>query len=189
MSETPQEMWESELIASDALGRLMEFWGFKRNMGRIWTVLYLSDEPLTAQDLRERLQLSSGAVSMTLKDLSRWGTVRKVWIQGDRKDYFAAEGDLWKMISRVFRERELVEVQEAIANIERALAALSARPKGASKGASEADRTRATVQRERIEQLLDLARLGLRLLSALLSEKRVDATALARVLLGGDKDG
>lgn len=189
MSETPQEMWESELIASDALGRLMEFWGFKRNMGRIWTVLYLSDEPLTAQDLRERLQLSSGAVSMTLKDLSRWGTVRKVWIQGDRKDYFAAEGDLWKMISRVFRERELVEVQEAIANLERALAALSARPKGGSKGASEADRTRATVQRERIEQLLDLARLGLRLLSALLSEKRVDATALARVLLGGDKDG
>ena len=45
------------------------------------------------------------------------------------------------------------------------------------------------MQRERIEQLLDLARLGLRLLSALLSEKRVDATALARVLLGGDKDG
>ncbi|MEC7522254.1 MAG: MarR family transcriptional regulator [Myxococcota bacterium] len=183
--DAPAEMWESELIASDAIGRLMEFWGFKRNMGRIWTVLYLSDEPLTAQDLRERLQLSSGAVSMTVKDLSRWGTVRKVWIQGDRKDYFAAEGDLWKMISRVFRERELVEVQEAIANLERALEALGARPKATS----EAERTRASVQRDRIRQLLDLARLGRRLLSALLSEKRVDATALARVLLGSDKDG
>lgn len=173
-------MWESELIASDAIGRLMEFWGFKRNMGRVWTVLYLSDEPLSAQDLRERLVLSSGAVSMTLKDLSRWGTVRKVWIQGERKDFFTAEGDLWKMVSRVFRERELVEVQEAIANLERALEALAARGPAPDELAAR----RTDVQRERIRQLFDLAKLGHRLLSALLQEARVDARALARVLLG-----
>src|SRR5690606_20494832 len=51
MDEEARPMWESELIASDAVGRLMEFWGFKRNMGRIWTVLYLSDDPLSAHDL------------------------------------------------------------------------------------------------------------------------------------------
>src|SRR6187397_3520851 len=96
------------------VGRLIEFWGFKRNMGRVWAVLYLSDEPLTANDLRARLQLSSGSVSTTLTELSRWGIVRKVWIQGARSDHFTAEGNLWKMISRVFRERELVEVQELI---------------------------------------------------------------------------
>ena len=176
-------MWRSELIASDAVGRLMEFWGFKRNMGRVWTVLYLSDDPLTAQDLRERLQLSSGAVSMTLKDLARWGTVRKVWIQGERKDHFTAEGDLWKMISRVFRERELVEVQEAIASFERALDALEER----GDPCDREEARRAEVQRERIRQLLELAGLGLRLLSALLSEGRVDASALGRVLLGREE--
>lgn len=173
-------MWRSELIASDAIGRLMELWGFKRNMGRVWTVLYLSDEPLSAHDLRERLRLSSGAVSMTLSELARWGTVRKVWIQGERKDHFTAEGDLWKMISRVFRERELLEVQEAIASLETAVAALEAR----GEPTGDAERRRASVQRERIRQLLELARLGRRLLDALLSEARVDATALARVLLG-----
>jgi len=122
MSE-PREptMWRSEMIASDAIGRVMELWGFKRNMGRIWTVLYLAEQPLTAHDLRERLQLSSGAVSMTLSELSRWGTVRKVWIQGARREHFTAEGDLWKMVSRVFRERELVEVQEVVARLESAL--------------------------------------------------------------------
>lgn len=175
-------MWRSELIASDAVGRLMEFWGFKRNMGRVWTVLYLSDDPLTAQDLRERLQLSSGAVSMTLKDLARWGTVRKVWIQGERKDHFTAEGDLWKMISRVFRERELVEVQEAITSLERALDALEQRERPADPD----EQRRSSVQRERIRQLLEVARLGQRLLSILLSEARVDASALVRVLLGRD---
>ncbi len=184
MDEAPK-MWRSELIASDAVGRLIEFWGFKRNMGRVWTVLYLSDEPLTANDLRERLHLSSGAVSMTLKELSRWGVVRKVWIQGERRDHFAAEGNLWKMVSRVFRERELVEVQEAIASLEGALEALDAR---GGNGTPE-EKRRADVQRERIKRLLDLAKLGRRLLEALLTEARVDATALARFLLGREERG
>lgn len=177
VTESSSEMWPSEIVASDAIGGLMEFWGFKRNMGRIWTVLYLSDEPLSAQDLRARLKLSSGAVSMTLKELGRWGTVRKVWIQGQRRDHFTAEGDLWKMVSRVFRERELVEVEKAIVRLEEALELLEA---------NGGEERRAAAQRERIKQLLELARLGRRLLEALLSEARVDARALARVLLGRD---
>ncbi len=177
-------MWPSEIIASDAIGRLMELWGFKRNMGRIWTVLYLSDEPLTAQDLRARLKLSSGAVSMTLKELGRWGTVRKVWIQGQRRDHFTAEVDLWKMVSRVFRERELVEVQEAITRLEEALVALEQRTP--TDRADERGGRRAAVQRQRMQQLLELARLGRRMLEALLSEAKVDARALARILLGRD---
>ena len=177
-------MWQSELIASDAIGRVMEFWGFRRNMGRIWTVLYLADRPLSAHDLRERLQLSSGAVSMTLKELSRWGTVRKVWIQGARRDHFTAEGDLWKMVSRVFRERELVEVHEVVASLEGALDALERRPPPED----DAQRQRGEVQRERIRQLLELSKLGRTLLEGLVSEARVDARALARVLLGRERD-
>ena len=61
------------------------------------------DKASTDKDLRELLKLSSGAVSMTLSELSRWGVVRKVWIQGERKDYYTAEVNLWRMISRVFR--------------------------------------------------------------------------------------
>ena len=99
---------------SDNVGRLMEFWGFKRNMGRLWAVLYLSPEPQSAEDLRQQLQLSSGAVSMTLSELSRWGVVRKVWVQGERKDFYAAEVQLWRMISRVFNEREKTEINVAI---------------------------------------------------------------------------
>ena len=61
-----QHCGRARSIVSDVVGRLIEFWGFKRNMGRIWAVLYLSPEPLSAEDLRQLLQLSSGAVSMTL---------------------------------------------------------------------------------------------------------------------------
>lgn len=175
-------MWASELAVSDAIGRLMEFWGFKRNMGRVWAVLHLSDQPLTMRDLRERLLLSSGSVSMTLSDLQRWGVVRKVWVQGSRAEHFTAENSLWKMVSRVLRERELVEIQEAIAAMEDGLRKLSAQ-----RIANAADRARAELQRQRVEELLEVARLGRSLLEALVSTAQVDATGLAKLLLGRRK--
>ena len=64
--EKQRALWPSEAAVSDVVGRLIEFWGFKRNMGRVWTVLYLSPEPLSADDLCHSLKLSTGAVSMTL---------------------------------------------------------------------------------------------------------------------------
>lgn len=171
------ELWQSERIVSDAIGRLMVLWGFKRNMGRVWTLLYLSDEPLPAHVLRERLQLSAGAISMTLSELARWGVVRKVFRQGDRHDYFEAESSLWKMISRVLRERERAEVVLAIEALEDALAALARREE-------DANTERVRVQNERIQQLLELARLGRSMLDAVIDNARLDASWLPRFKLG-----
>ena len=171
----------SEAAVSDVVGRLIEFWGFKRNMGRVWTVLYLSPDPLSAEDLRHALQLSSGAVSMTLSELARWGVVRRVWIQGERKDFYTAEVQLWRMISRVFNERERSEILAAIDAFEEALRQLDRTRKTST---DPAVRARAELQHERISQLLELARLGKRLLDALVSTAKVDAEPLVRFLLG-----
>jgi HTH-type transcriptional regulator, glycine betaine synthesis regulator len=175
-----QTLWPSELVVSDVIGRLIEFWGFKRNMGRVWSVLYLSPQPLSAEDLRELLQLSSGAVSMTLSELSRWGVVRKVWIQGERKDFFAAEVQLWKMISRVFNEREKIEILAAIEAFEQVLPGL----RELRRDPDPAVRARAELQEERVEHLLEAARLGQRLLDALLATAKLDAEPLVKFLLG-----
>ena len=165
---------------SDTVGRLMEFWGFKRNMGRIWAVLYLSTDPLTAEDMRNLLQLSSGAVSMTLSELSRWGVVRKVWVQGERKDFFTAEVQLWRMISRVFNDRERAEIVAAIDAFEGALPELEK----LRRSPDAKTRARAELQYERISTLLELARLGRRLLDMLLSTAKLDAEPLMKFLLG-----
>ena len=183
LSAVPDALRASEAAVSDAIGRLMQFWGFKRNMGRVWAVLYMSERPLTAQDLRERLQLSTGAVSMTVAELLRWGVVKKLWVQGERREHFAAEGNLWKMISRVLREREQAEILETIAAMEDALRAIDAH----TRSSDPTVRARALVQRERIGQLLDLAPLGRQLLDALVSTARLDASALTRFLLGGSR--
>jgi len=90
---------------ADAVGALIEHWGFKRNMGRVWAVLYLEQAPLSAADLGERLSLSSGAMSMLLGELSQWGVIKKAWVPGERRDFYEAETSIWKMVSRVLRER------------------------------------------------------------------------------------
>ncbi len=172
-------LWTSEVIVTDLIGRLIEFWGFKRNMGRIWAVLYLSPEPMSARDLQDVLKLSSGAVSMTLNELLRWGVVKKVWSPGQRRDYFAAEVQLWKMISRVMAEREGGEISAAIEACEEALASLQEH----LESDDEKVRERAKLQQTRIVALLGLAKLGKQLLDALLSTAKLDAEPLSRIEL------
>jgi DNA-binding transcriptional regulator GbsR (MarR family) len=107
-----------------------------------------------------------------------------VWVQGERKDFFVAEVQLWKMISRVFNEREKVEIVSAIEAFEGALRALERlSPQG------EEQRARVLLQKERIQNLLDLAKLGQGLLDALLSTAKLDAGPLVRFLIGGVKPG
>src|SRR6185295_15233126 len=158
-------------VVTDLIGRLIEFWGFKRTMGRVWAILYLSPDPMTAAGIRDALRLSAGAVSMTLAELGRWGVARKLWVPGERRDYFAAEVQLWKMVSRVMAEREGGEIASAIDALERGLASLE--PYLSAHDAAE--RERAELQRSRITALLDLARLGKQLLDALLSTAKLDA--------------
>lgn len=158
----------------DAVGGLIEFWGFKRNMGRMWTLLYLEREPMSAPDLCARLSLSTGAVSMTLSELQKWGVVKKAWVPGERRDYYEPETSIWKMVSRVFRERELRQIHQAIEVFENAVDDMErVKNQGVTE---ERDRTRFAL--ERIKGLLNLARIGANLLDAILSGKAVDANPI-----------
>src|SRR2546430_12042718 len=116
----PKEQ-ERELLheVADAVGALMEFWGFKRLMGRVWTLLYLRGDALSAADLCEQLSISSGAASMALAELEHWAVVRRIRRPGDRRAYFEAGTDGWEMISRVLRERELTQIERPLEVVER----------------------------------------------------------------------
>ncbi len=100
----PLEPWEA--MAIEAVGNVIEFWGFKRNQGRVWALLYLRGELLTAGEIERELDLSKGGVSMLLRDLERWGVVRRVRQLQDGVWRYSAETDLVRMVSRVIEERE-----------------------------------------------------------------------------------
>src|SRR5467141_1691669 len=154
----PREQ-ERELLheAADAVGALMEFWGFKRVMGRIWALLYLRGDELSASELCDQLSISSGAASMALAELEHWAVVRRIRRAGDRREYFEAETDVWKMISRVLREREKLRTLPL-----------------------PGERVRLEDIAERLGKLVDLARVGRGLLVALVQQGRVDLGPLMR---------
>src|SRR5512133_2389258 len=120
-SHTSPGLRRADLAAADAVGTLMELWGFRRQLGRVWAVLFLSDRPLAAPELCRRLEISTGLLSMSLAELRRWGVVHPVQIAGDRKDHFEAETNVWRLVARVLREREQHAVEDALATFERAL--------------------------------------------------------------------
>lgn len=91
---------------TEAVGDVIEFWGFKRNQGRVWALLYLHDEPMSARQIREHLQLSKGAVSMITSELREWEIIDIVEPDDSRARLFAANADFFSMITRVLRRRE-----------------------------------------------------------------------------------
>ena len=97
--------WES--IAVEAVGQVIEFWGFKHNQGRVWALLYLRATAMTATQIEELLGLSKGGVSMLVRDLERWSGVHRVRQPGAGAWRYRAETDLVKMVGRVVAEREL----------------------------------------------------------------------------------
>ena len=89
----------AELRVADQIGAVMEFWGFKRVHGRVWSILYLSSEPLSAAEIRDRLGVSVGATSMALAELRRWGAVREVRTSA-RSMHFEPETNIWVAFDR-----------------------------------------------------------------------------------------
>lgn len=173
---------QPELAVADVIGRLMHFWGFKRPMGRVWCVLYLNEAPLTAADLGETLKMSAGAISMALSELEKWGAVQRTWVPGDRRDFFTAETDIWKLVRRVMKERELSLVRDFTRNLKRADHDMKQRQSALPSSASddEAMRLHAELEykRRRLSQLCSLSEAGESLLAALVDGDAVNPGVL-----------
>ena len=101
-------------------GTLSTQWGINRTMSQIHALLILSEKALNADEIMEELQISRGNVNMNLRDLISWGLIFKQLIPGERKEYFVAEKDIWKVtrqISRERRRRELTPLLDAMSEI------------------------------------------------------------------------
>lgn len=96
------------------LGRLARFFGFGDVMGRLYGALLLSPAPLSLDDLADQLDISKGSVSMNMRALERWGMAKEHWVRGERKKYYEAESDMWKVIRNVLASREKREVMLAL---------------------------------------------------------------------------
>jgi len=83
----------------DAGGRTAQSFGVSRLFGQIYTLLYLSPEPRTLDEIAAALGVSKASVSITCRALEGWGAVKRIWVKGDRKDYYHAQTDLGAIIN------------------------------------------------------------------------------------------
>ena len=98
-------------------GEMGAVWGVNRSIGQIHALLYLSDRPLTAEDLAATLGMARSNVSNSIKELLQWNLVRRVSVLGDRRDFYEAEADLWEMVARIADGRKSKELDPTIATL------------------------------------------------------------------------
>ncbi|HYN88897.1 MAG TPA: MarR family transcriptional regulator [Ardenticatenaceae bacterium] len=87
-------------------GEMANAWGIPRTMGEVHALLLVASEPLTTDDIMDKLQISRGNASMSLRGLQDWGLIRHVHRLGDRKTYYEAESDIWEVLRAIVRERK-----------------------------------------------------------------------------------
>ncbi len=147
-------------LVAEAIGEIIGFWNFKPSLGRVWAVLVLSADPLDAEQIEAQTGLSAGMVSTSLNELLQWGVVRRQPAPGERRRLFLAETDVWMLVARVFRERELRLVSSTIEQLEAALRILD----GEGRGTDPRSMHQSRYLHTRISRLLELARTGHRLI-------------------------
>ena len=85
-------------------------WGINRTMAQIHALLLISPDPLTQDDVMEELNISRGNVNMNTRELINWGLIERVILPGERKEYFSAEKDIWKVVKQIVKERKKREL-------------------------------------------------------------------------------
>ena len=91
-------------------GEMGSRWGINRTVGQIYALLFLSRDPLNAEDIVEALGVSRSNVSMGLKELQAWNLVRLQHKPGDRRDYFTTPDDIWQIVRTLVEERKKREI-------------------------------------------------------------------------------
>ena len=85
-------------------GELAESLSFNKSIGQIFGLLYLSDTPLSLDDIASRLSMSKGNASINLRYLESWGAVKPVAVSGTRRDHYEANTNLKDLVVKRVRE-------------------------------------------------------------------------------------
>jgi len=117
-----QELDQARDQFIQGMSRITHFWGFPKAMGAMYGAIYLSPDPLSLDQIVTQVGVSKGAVSTNVRMLERLGMVHKKLQIGDRKDYYSAETDFWKIVRGVLREREKNEFNLALRAVADSLA-------------------------------------------------------------------
>jgi DNA-binding transcriptional regulator GbsR (MarR family) len=93
-------------------------------LAQIHALLLVSANPLSADDIMEELEISRGNANMNIRELINWGLVERQLLPGERKEYFTAEKDIWRVARQIVQERKkreldpMIRILDQLGNVE-----------------------------------------------------------------------
>jgi DNA-binding transcriptional regulator GbsR (MarR family) len=155
-------------------GEMGARWGINRTVAQIHALLFLSPQPLTAEDIADTLAVARSNVSNSLRELQSWRIVRIVHLLGDRRDHFECMKDVWEMFRVIVDERKKREADPTLAMLRGAVADTK------KPGAADA------YTRERLADMLQFFEL---MTSWCESTRKMPTPAVIKIVKMGDRVG
>ena len=112
------ELQEAKKQFIAAWGSFGSNWGINRTMAQIHALLMVSSEAISAEEVMETLHISRGNANMNLRELINWGLVNRIVLRGERKEFFIAEKDIFKVTRIIARERKKRELEPMLKFLE-----------------------------------------------------------------------
>jgi DNA-binding transcriptional regulator GbsR (MarR family) len=160
-------------------GEMGQTWGINRTMAEIHALLYICGSPLCTDDVMERLNISRGNASMSLRALCDWGIIRRLHKRGERREYFESLGDVWEMFSIIAAERKRREMDPVLETIKQCQQMLDEQKIGKVAAKQEAVR----LTRERLAGMEEFMTVTNKIFQQFIGNARSGLTRVVRVLL------
>ena len=160
-------------------GEMGATWGINRTMAEIHALCYITGVPQCTDDVMERLHISRGNASMSLRALCDWGIIRRLHKRGERREYFESLSDVWEIFSIIAAERKRREMDPVLETIKKCQQMLDEQTIGKSAAKQEA----VQITRQRLASMEEFMSVTNKIFQQFVSNARSGLNRVVRVLL------
>src|SRR4051812_43756237 len=160
-------------------GEMGQTWGINRTMAEIHALLYIVGQPLCTDDVMERLNISRGNSSMSLRALCDWGIIRRLHKRGERREYFESLSDVWEMFSIIAAERKRREMDPVLETIRQSQQMLGK----SSPGKTAAKQEAVQLTRQRLQGMEEFMEVTNKIFQQFIGNAKSGLTRVVKVLL------
>jgi len=174
-----QQLFTAQDLFIRRWGEMGQTWGINRTMAEIHALLYITGTPQCTDDVMERLHISRGNASMSLRALCDWGIIRRLHKRGERREYFESLGDVWEMFSLIAAERKRREMDPVLETIRQCQQMLEE----SAIGKSAASQETVKLTRQRLAGMEEFMEVTNKIFQQFVGNAKSGLTKVAKVLL------
>ncbi len=179
ITDTEQKLITAQDLFIRRWGEMGATWGINRTQAEIHALCYITAQPVCTDDVMERLNISRGNASMSLRALCDWGIIRRLHKRGERREYFESLSDVWEMFSIIAAERKRREMDPVLETIRQCRQMLDE----ASLGKAAARQEAVQLTRQRLAGMEEFMEVTNKIFQQFIGNAKSGLTKVVKVLL------